>query len=57
MRKGSVIVPEEVRDSLCSVSSSANARQQGCQGGCVGREGQRERETEKGDYAGDDPAL
>jgi len=59
MRKGSVIVREEVRDPLRPLPSPANAYQQGCQGGNVGchGEGQRERETEEGDYAGDGLAL
>ena len=48
MRKGSVIVREEVQDSLCSLPSSTNALQQGCQGEYVGRGRQRERETEEG---------
>ena len=57
MRKGSVIVREEVQDSPCSLPYFADACQQGCQGGYVGRKGQRETETEEDDYADDGLAL
>ena len=58
MRRGSVLVREEVRDSSFSMSFSADSRQQGCHGGrWVGREGKREGEEEEGVGAGGRLAL